>query len=93
MKASLDTGSIYILTVLFLIFPYFILRDHYLCLGFTFFNALLAILVFTFYLSVAKDISFSKRFSEMTIISIGIAVLTFAIGLLLRKLIGMPVSD
>jgi VIT1/CCC1 family predicted Fe2+/Mn2+ transporter len=92
LKASLYTGSIYILAILFLIFPYFVLRNPYLCLGFTFFNALLAILVFTFYLSVAKDIPFGKRFSEMAIISMGVAALSFAIGFLLRKLIGMPDS-
>jgi VIT1/CCC1 family predicted Fe2+/Mn2+ transporter len=93
LKASIYTGSVYILTVLFLIFPYFILGNHYLCLGFTFFNAFLAILVFTFYISVAKDIPFRKRFSEMSIISIGIAVLTFAIGFLVRNLIDLPISD
>jgi ABC-type Mn2+/Zn2+ transport system permease subunit len=42
---------------------------------------------------VAKDIPFGKRFSEMAIISMGVAALSFAIGFLLRKLIGLPASD
>jgi VIT1/CCC1 family predicted Fe2+/Mn2+ transporter len=87
LKASIYTGSVYILTVLFLIFPYFVLRNYYLCLGFTFLNAILAILVFTFYISVAKDVPFKKRFSEMAIVSMGVAGLTFVIGLLARRLI------
>jgi len=42
------------------------------------------ILIFTFYVSLAKDIPFWKRFSEMAVISIGIATLTFFIGFFVR---------
>jgi VIT1/CCC1 family predicted Fe2+/Mn2+ transporter len=83
-KASAYTGSAYVITVLFLIFPYVIFTDYYFCLGFTLFNAIVVILIFTFYVSVAKDISFWKRFSEMAIISFGIATLTFFIGFFVR---------
>jgi VIT1/CCC1 family predicted Fe2+/Mn2+ transporter len=40
--------------------------------------------LFTYYLSVAKDISFRKRFLEMVLISLGIAALAFIIGFLAR---------
>jgi VIT1/CCC1 family predicted Fe2+/Mn2+ transporter len=83
-KASVYTGSIYVITVLFLIFPYLIFTNFYFCLGFTIFNAILVIFIFTFYISVAKDISFRNRFFEMTLISLGIAALTFGIGFLIR---------
>jgi VIT1/CCC1 family predicted Fe2+/Mn2+ transporter len=83
-KASAYTGSAYVITVLFLIFPYVIFANYYFCLGFTLFNAIIVILIFTFYVSVAKGISFWKRFSEMAIISIGIATLTFFIGFFVR---------
>ena len=76
-KASAYTGSAYVMTVLFLIFPYVIFTNYYFCLGFALFNAIIVILIFTFYVSVAKGISFWKRFSEMAIISFGIATLTF----------------
>jgi VIT1/CCC1 family predicted Fe2+/Mn2+ transporter len=85
LKASAYTGSVYVLTVLFLIFPYFLFDNHYFCLGFTFLNALMAILLFSFYVSVAKDIPFRKRFFEMAIVSMGIAVLSFGIGFLVRR--------
>ena len=91
LKASVYTVSVYILTVLFLIFPYFLLEDHYFCLGFTFLNALLAILIFSFYVSVAKDIPFRRRFFEMAIVSMGIAALSFAIGLLVRSFLNIDI--
>ena len=84
LKASLYTGSAYVMTVLLLIFPYLVFANYYFCLGFTLFNAILVILIFTFYVSVAKGIPFWKRFAEMAAISLGIATLTFLIGFLVR---------
>lgn len=72
------------MTGLFLIFPYVIFTNYYFCLGLTLFNAIIVILIFTFYVSLAKDIPFWKRFSEMAVISIGIATLTFFIGFFVR---------
>jgi VIT1/CCC1 family predicted Fe2+/Mn2+ transporter len=91
LKASIYTGCAYIFTVLFLIFPYFLFENHYLCLGFTFLNALLAILLFSFYVSVAKDIPFRRRFFEMAIVSLGIAALSFGIGLLVRRFLNVDI--
>ena len=84
LKASVYTGFAYVLTVLFLIFPYLILSNLYLCLVITVLNAVLIIFIFTFYISIAKDISFKDRFLEMTLISLGIAALTFCIGYVIR---------
>jgi VIT1/CCC1 family predicted Fe2+/Mn2+ transporter len=84
VKASIYTGSAYILTVLFLIFPYLAFENYYFCLGIAVVNAVLVIFVFTFYISVVKGISFRKRFLEMAFISLGIAALTFVIGLFVR---------
>jgi len=83
-KASLYTGFAYVLAVLILVFPYFFFKNVYFCLGFTIFNAIILILIFSFYISVAKDFHFKKRFSEMASITIGISALTFAIGYLIR---------
>jgi VIT1/CCC1 family predicted Fe2+/Mn2+ transporter len=83
-KASAYTGSAYVMTGLFLIFPYVIFANCYFCLALTLFNAIIVILIFTFYVSLAKDIPFWKRFSEMAIISIGIATLTSFIGFFVR---------
>jgi hypothetical protein len=45
--------------------------------------------IFTFYVSVAKDISFWKRFSEMAMVSFGIATLTFFIGFFVRMFLNI----
>ena len=83
-KAAVYTGSVYVLTVLFLIFPYLLFTNVYSCLGFTILSAIIVIFIFTFYVSVAQDISLKKRFLEMALISLGIAALTFGIGFLIR---------
>jgi len=83
-KAASYTGIAYVLAVLFLIAPFLLLANVYACLSLTIVNAIIVIFLFTFYISVAKDLSFKKRFLEMTAISLGIASLTFAIGFLIR---------
>lgn len=90
-KASVYTGSAYLVTVLFLIFPYLLFENYYVCLGIAVINAVLVILVFTFYVSVIKDFSFKKRFTEMAGISLGIAALTFAIGFLVRMFLHIDI--
>jgi VIT1/CCC1 family predicted Fe2+/Mn2+ transporter len=74
----------YLCTVLFLILPYLVLDNPYVSLGFTLANAMLVIFLFTYYVSVAQDISFRKRFSEMAAISLGVAALTFGISYFVR---------
>lgn len=89
LKAAAYTGSAYVFTVLFLIYPFLILDDHYLSLGLTIANAILVIFVFTFYISVAQSISFKRRFAEMAAISLSIAAISFAIGYLVRIYMGV----
>jgi VIT1/CCC1 family predicted Fe2+/Mn2+ transporter len=47
------------------------------------------IFIFTFYVSVAKDISFKNRFLEMALISLGISGLTFTIGFFIRMFLSI----
>ncbi len=89
LKSSLYTGIAYIFTVFFLVIPFLILENYYFCLAWTIVNAILIILVFNFYISVAKDLPFGKRFSEMTLISLGVAVLSFGVGYLVRIFLGI----
>lgn len=89
VKASIYTSFAYILTVAFLILPFFVLPNVYIALGATLVNALIVILLFTFYVSVAKDLPFRKRFLEMASLSLCVAALTFAIGFLIRTFLGI----
>lgn len=89
LKASLYTGLAYILTVVLLVFPYFLFKNIYLALGLVVFSVFFLILFFTFYISVAKQLDFKKRFLEMAGISLTVAMLNFGIGLVIRKAFGI----
>lgn len=91
VKAALYTGFTNIVTVLFLIYPYFLFDNIYFSLGLMLFNAILVIYIFTFYMSVTKGISFKRNFSEMALISLGIAAITFFIGFLARNFLHIEV--
>jgi VIT1/CCC1 family predicted Fe2+/Mn2+ transporter len=91
LKASLYTGVAYLITVIVLIAPYLILSNYYLCLTFTLIAAVLIIAGFNYYISVAKDEPFRRRFLEMAGVSLGVAGVSFLIGLLMRKFLGVNV--
>jgi VIT1/CCC1 family predicted Fe2+/Mn2+ transporter len=91
LKSSIYTGVAYIITVFLLILPYMLIANYFLCLALTLCIAMLIIFFFNFYISVAKDYSFRRRFLEMAGLSLGVAALTFAIGFLIRKTLGIEV--
>jgi len=91
MKASMYTTITYILAVLALIVPFVLLESIYLSLALSILGAILVLFVFTFYISVAKSLPFRKRFLETASISLGVAGLTFVLGLLVRILFGVEV--
>jgi len=91
LRASIYTGITYIVTVLVLVLPYFFFKNIFVCLGLVICSALLAIMIFTFYVSVAKGLNFRKRFTEMVTISLSIAAINFFIGLIIRKVFGIAV--
>ena len=91
VKASVYTGSIYMLTVFLLVLPFFALPTVYQSLAVTILTAIVIIYMFTFYISVAKDLSFKQRFIEMTAISLGVAALTFAIGYVVKIAFGIQI--
>jgi len=91
VKSAVYTGIAYVLTVLLLIFPYFVLGSYLAALVWTLVNALLVIVAFTYYVSVAQDVPFRRRFGEMAGISLGVAALSFLIGYLVRTFLGIEV--
>lgn len=91
IKSALYTGLAYILTVAILIFPYLVATDFMVSLGWTIVNAILVIAIFNFYISVAKGFDFKKRFLEMSIISLGVALFSFVIGNIIRNVFGIEI--
>jgi VIT1/CCC1 family predicted Fe2+/Mn2+ transporter len=87
LRAAAYTTVAYIITVLFLVAPYLTFPSFYLALAVTVGNAILVILVFTFYISVARDQGFRGRFLEMAALSLGVAAISFLMGILVRTLL------
>lgn len=90
-KAAVYTGIAYVITVAILILPYLIFKNFYLCLGVTLLAAVLIIAVFNYYISVAKDEPFRKRFLGMAGLSLGVAALSFVIGYFIRTVMGIDI--
>ncbi len=91
LKAGVYTGIAYVIVVTLLVLPYFLFKNVLFNLGLVIVTALLVILIFTFYISTAKGLNFRKRFLEMAGLSLVTAVLTFFIGLAIRKIFGVEV--
>lgn len=90
-KAATYTGIAYLLTVAFLVFPYLLSIGPYAALAWMMANALVVILVFSFYVSVALEHPFWSRFGEMAGLSLFVAVLSFGIGAVAQHFLGVEV--
>ncbi|MBE7042371.1 MAG: rubrerythrin family protein [Ruminococcaceae bacterium] len=90
-KSCTYTGIAYLITVALLILPYLLFDNtQYMTALF----AMLAIVIliiagFTYYISVAKGEKFKPKFLEMSIISISVAVVSFFVGILAKKFLGV----
>ncbi len=89
LRAALYTGVAYVFTVAVLILPYLVLANYYICLVCTLAGAVLIIAFFNYYVSVAKDMPFRRRFLEMAGLSLSVAAFSFAIGCALRTVFGV----
>jgi VIT1/CCC1 family predicted Fe2+/Mn2+ transporter len=89
LKSSFYTGFAYIVTVGMLILPYLLVANYIICLVLTLFIALIIIFIFNYYISVALDLPFRRRFLEMCAISLGVSLFSFGIGLLVRGALGV----
>ncbi len=90
-KSCSYTGIAYLLTVVALIAPYLIFSQPIAALAVMIGIIVLIIAGFTYYTSVAQDLKFGSRFFEMAGISIGVAVISFAVGILAKKLLGVDI--
>jgi len=88
LQTALYAGMVYVLTVLFLIVPYFISTNYSIALSVTILNTFLVIIFFTFFVSVVKNTSLRKMFTAIAVISLGVAALSFTIGWILRTFLG-----
>jgi len=84
VKASIYTGVSYIITVILLILPYILFKNYLIALLCTILIGVLIVFVFTFFVSVVKELDFKKRFFEMAGISLSVSFISFLVGWMLR---------
>ena len=91
LKSCSYTGIAYLLTVIALIAPYLLLPSGaYLGSLILMLGVVIAIIAgFTYYTSVAQDQPFKVRFLEMATISISVAVVSFIVGILAKRFLGV----
>lgn len=91
LKSSLYTGAAYLITVALLVLPFLLLPNaQYLpALGIMLATVMIIIIFFNYYISVARSEKFLKRFLEMAIISLSVAAISFVIGLLVKRFLGI----
>lgn len=93
LKSCVYTGIAYLGTVALLVLPYLLFDSaHFLYALITMLVIVVAIIAaFNYYLSVAKDLDFKKRFMEMAGISLGVALLAFLVGILVKEWLGVDI--
>jgi len=91
VKSMLYTGSAFVMTVIGMVSPFFIFSNPFISLLTTFVVAILIIFIFNYYISVAKGYVFKKRFFEMAAISLGVAAISFIIGMVIKRYIGLDI--
>ncbi len=90
-KSCCYTGIAYLITVALLILPYLIFsNEQFMTALFSMIGVVILIIAgFTYYISVAQGERFKPRFLEMTLISVGVAILSFFVGILAKKFLGV----
>ena len=93
LKSSIYTGVAYLITVALLVLPYLVLPAQMYTLAFAIMivTVILIIAFFNYYISVAKEEPFLKNFATMAMISLSVAVISYIIGILAKKLLGIDV--
>ncbi len=93
LKSAIYTSIAYIITVVILLIPYAILPNEYFIhsLIIMLLFVIIIIAAFNFYISVAKDLNFKEKFKEMSLISLSVASVSFIIGILVKKFIGIDI--
>ena len=91
LKSCTYTGIAYLITVVLLIAPYLIFSNEQFILALICMLLVVVLIIagFTYYTSVAQDQPFKSRFFEMAAISISVAVLSFFVGILAKRFLGV----
>ncbi len=90
-KYAFYTGFSYILTTILVVLPFFLLDSAKMALVAMFGAAALVIVVYNYYIAVARDEDFGKRVGEMFAITFGVSLISFIIGYLVNRYLGIEI--
>jgi len=90
-RAAAYTGIAYIVVVVGLVLPFFLLADRRAALAISWASAVAIIAAFSYYSSVMQSTSFRRRFTVMLLLGVGVAVISFGMGRLLGSMIGIEI--
>ena len=91
VKSAIFTGIAYLFAVVFLVGPYLIFKSPFIALIVALIDSILVVLAFTYYISVAKEQPFRKRFLEMVTLSTFVGLISFGLGYLARIAFGIDI--
>lgn len=91
LKSAIFTGIAYIVAVVFLVAPYLLLKSPWTSLALAVFNSIFIVFLFTYYISVASEQPFRKRFTEMVVLSTVVGLVSFGLGYLARIIFGIEI--
>ncbi|MFA6292344.1 MAG: VIT1/CCC1 family protein [Victivallales bacterium] len=89
LKAALYAGGIYLAMVLLIVTPYFIFQNHIHAMLVTVSAVFVVMVIFTFFMSVVKDLKFGKVLVESLAITVMVVVASYGIGMLAGKYLGL----
>ena len=90
VKNSLATGLAYILTVLILVAPFFLVAHILAAFTASVTASILLTGLFTYYSSVVEDKDFKREFAESLVLLLGIVFASYTLGEVINKYVGFP---
>ena len=91
VKSAVFTGLAYLFAVVFLVAPYLIFSSPFVALLVAVADSVFVVFIYSYYISVANDQPFRKRFLEMVILSTVVGLISFGLGYLVRIMFGIEV--
>ena len=89
MKAALYAGGVYLGMVLMIVTPYFIFQSHIHAMLVTVAAVFMVMVIFSFFMSVVKDLKFGKVLAEGLAITVVVVIASYVIGILASKYLGL----
>jgi len=88
LKAAAYTGIVYIVVVAAIVSPYFIFEHHFTALAVALGAVVVIVTVFTFFMSVVKNLTYRKALFEVASITAGVIALSLGLGMLIKLIFG-----